>query len=100
MVRVERGNVVLKVEDEEVQHYLNLGYNVTDSCGNIITQALPRDFGTLMSEYIKVCARVDELEATVAKLTAELTVKQTKPVEKKETVEKKSTEKKKTTTKK
>lgn len=71
MARVERGNVVLNVEDDEVQHYLNLGYNLTDNHGNVIRRSIPTSLGELQAEYIRNTARIAELEDTVAKLTAE-----------------------------
>ena len=71
MVRIERGNVVLKVQEHEVQRYLTLGYNVTDDEGNIIKGAIPNDLGTLQRFYVEHKKRIDELESIVAKLTAE-----------------------------
>jgi hypothetical protein len=71
MVRIERGNVVLKVQEHEVQRYLKLGYNVTDDDGNIIKEAIPNDVGTLQKHYIESKKRIEELEDTVAKLTEE-----------------------------
>jgi hypothetical protein len=71
MVRIERGNVVLKVQDYEVQRYLKLGYNVTDDNGNVLQEALPNDLGTLQKYYIEHKKRIEELEDIVAKLTAE-----------------------------
>ena len=71
MVRIERGNVVLKVQEHEVQRYLKLGYNVTDDTGAIIKEAIPNDLGTLQKYYIEHKKRIGELEATVAKLTTE-----------------------------
>lgn len=71
MVRIERGNVVLKVQEHEVQRYLNLGYNVTDNTGKVLQEAIPNDLGTLQRHYIENKKRIEELEAIVAKLTAE-----------------------------
>jgi predicted RNase H-like nuclease (RuvC/YqgF family) len=73
MVRIERGNVVLKVQEHEVQRYLMLGYNVTDNTGKVLQEALPNDVGTLQRHYVEHKKRIEELEATVAKLTAENT---------------------------
>ena len=72
MVRVERGNVVLKVKDDEVQHYLNLGYNVTDDTGKILQRSIPTSLGELQAAYITNTQKIAELEDTIAKLTAEL----------------------------
>lgn len=71
MVRIERGNVVLKVQEHEVQRYLLLGYNVTDDNGKVLQEAMPNDVGTLQKYYVEHKKKIDELEATVAKLTAE-----------------------------
>lgn len=71
MVRIERGNVVLKVQEHEVQRYLTLGYNVTDNTGKVLKAAIPNDLGTLQKCYLEHKAKIDELEAIVAKLTAE-----------------------------
>lgn len=71
MVRIERGNVVLKVQEHEVQRYLKLGYNVTDETGKVLTEAIPNDLGTLQKHYIESKKKIEELEATVAKLTEE-----------------------------
>ena len=71
MVRIERGNVVLKVQEHEVQRYLNMGYNVTDDNGNILKEAIPNDVGTLQKHYLESKKRIEELEAIVAKLTEE-----------------------------
>lgn len=71
MVRIERGNVVLKVQEHEVQRYLTLGYNVTDDNGNVLKEALPNDLGTLQRYYVENKKRIEELEAIVAKLTEE-----------------------------
>ena len=74
MVRIERGNVVLKVQEHEVQRYLKLGYNVTDDNGNVLKEALPNDLGVLQKYYIEHKKRIEELEAIVARLTAENTL--------------------------
>ena len=71
MVRIERGNVVLKVQEHEVQRYLKLGYNVTDDNGTILKEAIPNDMGTLQKHYVESKKRIEELEDIVAKLTAE-----------------------------
>ena len=71
-VRVQRGNVVLKVEDYEVQRYLQLGYDVTDTQGNVLKEAVPHDLGTLHKYYIEHTAKIAELEQTISNLTDKL----------------------------
>ena len=77
MARVERGNVVLKVKDHEIQHYLNLGYNLTDDAGNVIRKSIPTNIGELQTAYLEHTKKIAELEDTIAKLTAQLSVKKT-----------------------
>jgi len=72
MARVQRGNVVLNVPEDEVQRYLQLGYNLTSPDGKILQAAIPNDFGTLQKAYVDNMARIAELENQVAKLTSEL----------------------------
>ena len=89
MARVERGNVVLHIPDEEVQHYINLGYKHTDEMGNVLQDTIPSDVGTLQKAFIDKDKRIAELEATVAELTAKISSKPSKPVVKDEVVEEK-----------
>ena len=79
MARVERGNVVLHKDDEDVQHYIKLGYKQTDEMGNVIQDTIPSDVGTLKKAYIDKDKKIAELEATIAKLTAEASSKPSKP---------------------
>lgn len=72
MARVERGNVVLHVPDDEIQHYLTLGYNVTDENGNILQEALPNNLAFLQKAYIENKKRIADLQAAVQRLQAEL----------------------------
>lgn len=71
-IRVERGNVVLRVEDYEAQHYLSLGYNVTDETGAVIKASIPTDLGTLRSAYVEHISKIAALEKQVADLTSKL----------------------------
>lgn len=72
MVRIERGNVVLRVKEEEVQYYLNLGYNVTDEQGNILKAAIPINLGVLQKAFIDNQKTIETLNTQVANLTSEL----------------------------
>ena len=78
MARVQRGNVILRVSDDEVQRYLNMGYDLTTPTGKVIQSAIPNDLGTLQTAYIDHTARIAELEAEIARLTAELSAERAK----------------------
>lgn len=70
MARVERGNVVLHVDDRDVDYYINMGYNHTDEQGGIISAALPKDVGVLQKYYVEHLAKIESLEKEIANLTA------------------------------
>lgn len=72
MARMKRGNVVLRVEDYEVEHYRLLGYAVTDDSGVVLQNAIPNDIVSLKAAYTERGERIAELESIVAKLTAEI----------------------------
>ena len=71
-VRIQRGNVVLKVEEFEVPRYLQLGYDLTDDSGKVVKEAVPHDVGTLHKYYIEHTAKIAELEQTISDLTNKL----------------------------
>lgn len=72
MPRVQRNNVVLTVREDEVQHYIRLGYNLTTPTGQIIQAAVPTDLASLQKAYVEQTAKVEELENTIVRLTAAL----------------------------
>ena len=78
MARIRRANVTLDVDDTEVEYYLNLGYNVIDDNGKVVSEALPSDLRTLQKHYIESKKRIAELEAEVAELRGGNTEKSTR----------------------
>lgn len=91
MARIERGNVVLNVKDNEIQHYLKLGYKVVDEVGNVLQSPVPVNLGELQKAYVMHEAKINELENTIVDLTAQLTA--LKSQKKSASTEKKSTKK-------
>ena len=86
MPRMQRNNVVLRVKDIDVDRYLTLGYNLTADDGTIIKEALPTDYGTLQTMYLKQQAKINELESVIATLTQENEeLKKTRTTKKKST---------------
>ena len=87
MPRMTRGNVVLNVPETEIQHYLQLGYNLTTPMGKVIESAIPTDAGTLQRLYVDQKNKIQELESEIARLTAENESLKTqiKPITKKST---------------
>lgn len=77
LLRVERGNVVLRVPDYDVQRFIDQGYNLVDEDGNIIQASVPRDLGTLQKMYTEHIEEIKRLKAEVEKLQSKLVEKET-----------------------
>lgn len=80
LVKIERGNVVLRVPEYDVQRYLDQGFNLLDDKGNIIKQSVPNDVGTLRKAFEDHIKRIEELE----KENAELKVRKQRTTKRKE----------------
>ena len=65
MAKVRRQNVVLTIKDEDVKHYIDLGYKVIDDFGNVIAGEEP-DYKQL---YFQEREKVLALEEKLKKLT-------------------------------
>lgn len=70
LVQVERGNVILRVPEDDVQRYYDQGFNLLDDNGNVIKKSLPNDVGTLQKAFINHTKKIEELESEIAKLKA------------------------------
>lgn len=66
MAKVRRQNVVLTIKDEDVKHYIDLGYKVIDDFGNVIAGEEP-DYKQL---YFQEREKVLALEEKLKKFTA------------------------------
>ena len=77
MAKVRRQNVVLTIEDDEIQHYLNLGYKVIDNMGNVIAGEEPDYKQLYFQEKAKNLALEEELKKL--KAPAEKPVDEPKP---------------------
>ena len=65
---VQRANVILRIDDDSAQKYLNLGYNVIDEKGKVLKEAIPSDVGMLRKCYVEHLNKIAELEARIAEL--------------------------------
>lgn len=67
-VMVQRANVILSVSEDQLDYYMNQGYNLIDEQGNIIKSSVPRDLGMLQKAYIDHKAEIERLKAEIVKL--------------------------------
>lgn len=86
MARIQRANVLLDVEEDEVDYYIGLGYNLLDEKGNVIRQAVPTDLLTLQKHFTDSNKKIAELESEIAKLKIELATEKTKTKDAEKTV--------------
>ena len=71
LVEVERGNVVLRVPEDNVQRYIDQGYVLTDGEGNIVQQGIPRDIGLLQKAFVEHMQLIEKLQAEIKELKSE-----------------------------
>lgn len=72
MARVEKGNVVLDILDNEIETYLNKGYDVVDESGKVVRACVPRNVQTLQLAYINNTKEIAELKERIAQLEEEV----------------------------
>lgn len=73
MVTVQRYNVILDIDDEELPKYLGLGYNQIDPLtGEILNEAIPTDTNLLKLKFKQHKERIAELEKENKELKAKL----------------------------
>ena len=78
MALVQKLNVVLTVEDELVNAYLDKGYNIIDENGRVIKESIPNDPNQLKMMVAKLKKENEELKAKLAE--KEIASKKVEPV--------------------
>ena len=48
-ITVQRANVILQISPQQVDYYLNQGYNVINAKGEVVQASVPKDVGTLIT---------------------------------------------------
>lgn len=71
-VTVQRANVVLQISPQQVDYYLNQGYNVINEKGEVIQASIPRDLGTLQKAFVEDKNTIEALQAEIAELKKKL----------------------------
>lgn len=67
-VKVKQGNVVLRVDPDEVKKYFDMGYDVYGSDGKIAQRAIPRDIPSLQKAFLDHEAEIKRLKEEIATL--------------------------------
>lgn len=72
MAIVRKSNEILRVPDAQVNHYLDIGYDVIDERGTVLRKAVPQDNTQLKAEFAKLSNQVVEMRETIAELKRQL----------------------------
>ena len=68
MIKVVKGNVVLRVDDDKLNYYVNKGFTAMSLDGTVLKEAIPNDLASLRTAYIAQQQKIVALEAEIAKL--------------------------------
>ena len=72
MITVRRGNVRLKVHEQDKQYYKDHGYDILDETGKVVEKALPKDAGRLTKMYLEARAEADKYKQQKKKKKKEI----------------------------
>jgi len=70
MIKVVKGNVVLRVEDNLLDFYVNKGFTAKSLDGTVIKEAIPTDVDSLKKAYFQLKKENDMLKKEIASLKA------------------------------
>lgn len=72
MATIRRANVILDIKDDQIDYYVNQGFDVIDANGGVITKSTPRDVNALTDAYHKHTAEIEALQEENKQLKAEI----------------------------
>jgi len=71
-ILVRRANVVIEVNPEDKQFYMDNGYSVVDEAGKVVESAMPIDTNALKVQVGELTKKLEEANKTISKLKADL----------------------------
>lgn len=71
-ILVRRANVVVEVNPEDKQFYMDNGYSVVNEFGEVVESAMPIDPNALKVQVGELTKKLAEANKTIAKLKADL----------------------------
>lgn len=72
MIKVVKGNVVLRVDDSLLDFYVNKGYTAKTLAGEVIKEAVPTDVDSLRKAYIQSKGEIKALKEKINALNEEI----------------------------
>lgn len=67
-VLVQRANVVLHISPQQVDYYINQGYNIINERGEVIQSSVPKDIGVLQKAFVEHTAEIERLKSEIEEL--------------------------------
>lgn len=80
MIKVTKGNVALRVEDELLDFYVNKGYTAKSLDGKIIKEAVPTDMASLRKAYLQLKKENADLKKEIESFKSKASEKVQSPV--------------------
>lgn len=75
MVRVRRANVILEIKDDQVERFLDMGYDVLDANGKVSQKAPLKDAGSLQIALAEARTEIAALKEEITRLKKSSTKK-------------------------
>lgn len=72
MLFAQKSNRVHPIQESEVQHYLNQGYNITDVKGNVIIESMPEDVISLKAAFKRHTDEIAKAKETIKAYDAQV----------------------------
>ena len=70
MVKVKRANVILTIEEDQIDKYIEKGYSVLDQNGNVVKAGAPKDVGALQALLQEKDVEIANLKKEIERLKA------------------------------
>ena len=71
MIYAEKGNRVKRINEADIQAYVDEGYTITDGQGTVLRETVPTDIATLRLAFTKKSEEINALKAEIERLKAE-----------------------------
>lgn len=72
MIKVVKGNVVLRVEDDMLDYYVDRGFTAKSLDGTVLKKAIPTDADSLRKAYIESQKEIKALKEEIDALKQEI----------------------------
>ena len=72
IIYAERGNRVKEISEQDIDKYVEQGYQIKDESGRVIKDTIPTDPQILKTAYINSRAKIESLEAEIKALKDEV----------------------------